>query len=536
MVKTIRMVFLLNNIFIIDKDSETKDLVTSIVEKNHLNFNSISQFYSIDDINVDYNINIVILDGNIEDLYWVKKSYPTSFFIIFSNTIDFFSSREYFRMGIENYVIKDLEIDLLEVSIINTYRKFAKPQKNYIDNISTSIIRNEAIHVLQENLISKILKNEDITKTLDLLNITIEDLGIYDSKGVVILIQLDNLMDNIKTSLVIIQNIVARINSSFEFMPYLKSQFLYNDLNTIIIIAQPFNDELNDDFYNIITDNLMSLSTYINNQFKCKIYSAIGSEFTSIYESYKSYFNAKRCLSMKSNIDNGKFINAKKYHSNYYDRIHLISNKKDFILKSFPNGDENVLVDIEKFVRDIYKDFDEDINKSRKLIRDTSIAVLSELQVIYKGLANVYDFKTPSHSLSISCKSLDELMYHVDISVKEIIFNINYYKLNVKNRLVKNVCHYVLENVRDNIDLSTISTQFSISKNYFCNLFRSEVGETFLTYTRKVKMAHAKLLLQNEPYKIYEVGKLLGYEDINYFSKTFKKFVGVTPSEYKNSL
>ena len=127
-------------------------------------------------------------------------------------------------------------------------------------------------------------------------------------------------------------------------------------------------------------------------------------------------------------------------------------------------------------------------------------------------------------------------MYHVDISVKEIIFNINYYKLNVKNRLVKNVCHYVLENVRDNIDLSTISTQFSISKNYFCNLFRSEVGETFLTYTRKVKMAHAKLLLQNEPYKIYEVGKLLGYEDINYFSKTFKKFVGVTPSEYKNSL
>ena len=93
-----------------------------------------------------------------------------------------------------------------------------------------------------------------------------------------------------------------------------------------------------------------------------------------------------------------------------------------------------------------------------------------------------------------------------------------------------------MENVCDNIDLSTISTHFSISKNYFCNLFRSEVGETFLTYVRKVKMAHAKILFQSGSYKIYEVGKLLGYEDINYFSKLFKKFVGITPSEYKNTL
>ena len=48
-------------------------------------------------------------------------------------------------------------------------------------------------------------------------------------------------------------------------------------------------------------------------------------------------------------------------------------------------------------------------------------------------------------------------------------------------------------------------------------------------------MAHAKILFQSGSYKIYEVGKLLGYEDINYFSKIFKKFVGITPSEYKNT-
>lgn len=529
------MVFLLDNIFIIDKDSRTKSLVTSIVEKNHLKFSSIKQFYSIDDINVNFNNNIVILDGTMEDLYWIKKTYPYSFFIIFSNRIDFFSAREYFRMGIENFIIKDLEVDLLEMSILETYKNFTS-NKNNSNKLSQPLIRNESIRILQENLMSKILRNEDISRTLTLLNITIEDLGIYDSNGVVILLQLDNIVSDLKNNIIIMKNILARINSSFEFIPYLKSKFIYNDFDTVIIIAQPFNNEINDNFYNIITDNILSLSSYIYKNFKCRIFSAIGSNFTSIFQSYKSYFSAKRCLSIKADTDNGKYININNYHSNYYDRIHLISNKKDFVLKSILNGYENTLENAVKFIHDIYEDFDEDLDKSRKLIRDTSIAVMSELRVIYKGFKNVYDFKAPNHALSITCKTLDELIYYVNTSIEEIIFNINYYKLNSRNRIIKDVCHYVLENVCDNIDLSTISKHFSISKNYFCNLFRSEVGETFLTYVRKVKIAHAKILFQRGSYKIYEVSKLLGYEDINYFSKTFKKFAGVTPSEYKNSL
>ncbi|WP_294359675.1 hypothetical protein, partial [uncultured Clostridium sp.] len=142
----------MNNIFIIDKDSQTKELVTSIVKKNHLKFNSIKQFYSIDDIYVDSNVNIVILDGTMEELYWVKKNYPSSFFIIFSNTIDFFTSREYFRMEIENYVIKDLEIDLLEVSILKAYKKLTE-LKDTFNDISISLIRNESMLILKENII-----------------------------------------------------------------------------------------------------------------------------------------------------------------------------------------------------------------------------------------------------------------------------------------------------------------------------------------------------------------------------------------------
>jgi two-component system response regulator YesN len=50
-----------------------------------------------------------------------------------------------------------------------------------------------------------------------------------------------------------------------------------------------------------------------------------------------------------------------------------------------------------------------------------------------------------------------------------------------------------------------------------------------------VKMARAEYLFKASNRKIYEIGDELGYKDINYFSKLFKKYYGKTPSEYKNT-
>ena len=54
------------------------------------------------------------------------------------------------------------------------------------------------------------------------------------------------------------------------------------------------------------------------------------------------------------------------------------------------------------------------------------------------------------------------------------------------------------------------------------------------TYIHKDPMNGTKKILSDFQYKVYEVAEIVGYRDITYFSSTFKKIVGISPSEFKD--
>ena len=93
---------------------------------------------------------------------------------------------------------------------------------------------------------------------------------------------------------------------------------------------------------------------------------------------------------------------------------------------------------------------------------------------------------------------------------------------------------YINRNYKETITLDSVAEQFHISRYYLSHLFRKETDFTFLSYLTQCRMRAAKKLLKDHRYKIYEVAEMVGYKDITYFSVTFKKFVGVSPSEYQD--
>lgn len=64
-------------------------------------------------------------------------------------------------------------------------------------------------------------------------------------------------------------------------------------------------------------------------------------------------------------------------------------------------------------------------------------------------------------------------------------------------------------------------------------MFKNEVGENFNTYLDKVRIKEAKTLLLGEQLKVYEVSEKVGYKNIDYFHSKFKKYVGMSPMNYK---
>lgn len=87
-----------------------------------------------------------------------------------------------------------------------------------------------------------------------------------------------------------------------------------------------------------------------------------------------------------------------------------------------------------------------------------------------------------------------------------------------------------------NPDLSVdmVSESIGVSAGYLSRLFRKETDYTMMTYLVNRRIRAAKDMLKDYSHKVYEVAELVGYRDIAYFSATFKKYVGVSPSEYQD--
>ena len=82
------------------------------------------------------------------------------------------------------------------------------------------------------------------------------------------------------------------------------------------------------------------------------------------------------------------------------------------------------------------------------------------------------------------------------------------------------------------ISVGIVAQALGISDGHLSHTFKKETDLTLLNFLTRVRIRKAMELLRTCRYKVYEVAELVGYRDIAYFSTTFKKVAGVSPSEY----
>ncbi|HEY9060410.1 MAG TPA: response regulator [Pseudobacteroides sp.] len=102
--------------------------------------------------------------------------------------------------------------------------------------------------------------------------------------------------------------------------------------------------------------------------------------------------------------------------------------------------------------------------------------------------------------------------------------------------LVNRALIYLRENYSKNINLKTLSEELYISTWYLSKLLKKETGSNFIDILNNIRVEEAKKLLGDPKYKIYEIAEVVGFSDVTYFYRLFKKLTGMTPMEYKNSM
>jgi Response regulator containing CheY-like receiver domain and AraC-type DNA-binding domain len=124
----------------------------------------------------------------------------------------------------------------------------------------------------------------------------------------------------------------------------------------------------------------------------------------------------------------------------------------------------------------------------------------------------------------------------ISVQVKKIFCEIINQLITAKNsegkKIVNDVIEYIDSNYNEKISLESIARRYYINPSYFSQLFKLVSNHNFSTYLIEKRVQKARELLELGNLKVYQVSKMVGYDDDKHFSQIFKKYTGYSPTEY----
>ena len=102
------------------------------------------------------------------------------------------------------------------------------------------------------------------------------------------------------------------------------------------------------------------------------------------------------------------------------------------------------------------------------------------------------------------------------------------------SRKTYEIINYIHDNYPNkNLSIKMIAEKTYLCQTYLCSFFKKSTGKTINEYINETRIEKARELLKENRVKLYEIATDIGFADANYFSTIFKKYIGCTPSEYR---
>ena len=158
--------------------------------------------------------------------------------------------------------------------------------------------------------------------------------------------------------------------------------------------------------------------------------------------------------------------------------------------------------------------------------------------VFFAGFSSDYEYFYTKiiQELQLERKNYTDM---ISLFFKQLLIVVNRFLIEEKKsnteiqNKVEKATHYFNEHYNEEINIDDFAASINMSTCYFIRCFRQIVRVSPLQYILSLRMSNAKNLLGNTTYNINEIAQIVGYENQLYFSRLFRKNVGVSPSEYR---
>lgn len=134
-----------------------------------------------------------------------------------------------------------------------------------------------------------------------------------------------------------------------------------------------------------------------------------------------------------------------------------------------------------------------------------------------------------------NCKTYYDLQQKVEELLLSIVEDCNSYSSSNEKTVIQ--CKkYIDEHYMDDLSLEYLAEKVNLNTNYFSVFFKNNLGVKFTQYLQDIRMNKARELLEKGDMRIYEISEMIGYHDVKYFIKVFKKEFDISPDEYRQSI
>lgn len=104
---------------------------------------------------------------------------------------------------------------------------------------------------------------------------------------------------------------------------------------------------------------------------------------------------------------------------------------------------------------------------------------------------------------------------------------------STRDSILDDILHYIHHNYANNITLETMAPLFGYNRSYLGKIFTKKMGQNFNSYVDHVRIEKSKELLLSDNAKVYHIAERVGYRNVDYFHIKFRKYVGMSPAEYR---
>ena len=144
---------------------------------------------------------------------------------------------------------------------------------------------------------------------------------------------------------------------------------------------------------------------------------------------------------------------------------------------------------------------------------------------------NLSDFYIKKSDTMKSVEDISELHAFMCIDYAKKMRNLK--KNSICSKPVAECIDYIYDHLHTRITVELLAKRVNLTPSYLSRLFKKETGQNFMDYLTELRISKAKELLCGEELSVQDVAEQVGYRDLKYFSRLFKKLTGVSPSDYK---